>query len=170
MGKGPSAAIPVASIICILKEAEHRRLDIKETLQLINQRMIELFDFHITTSVASATVYDDGRCDLVNCGIHGWYLYSEKETKFIMTRSSPLGMSTKVSMCETTIQLKKDELLFTFTDGYMEGSRSLKKFLKDMNQSRNFVPKIEYINEKLLSVSHYDVIEDDQSLLTIRAS
>lgn len=170
MGKGPSAAIPVASIMSILKECEKRNLDMMSTLQLINNRLIELFDYHITTTVATASVHRDGRVDLVNCGSPGWFLYQSKGTQFIMMRSSPLGISETIQSVHQRIQLEHDQLLFTFTDGYIEGSRSIRRFMRNLDRDRNFLPNIEYINEKLQSISEIEQIEDDQSLITIQSA
>lgn len=170
MGKGPSAAIPVASIISILKECEKKSLTMEETLTTLNSRIVELFDYHITSTAAAATVYKDGSCELFNCGSPGWFVYSKTKTRFILMASNPLGITNELNIEKQKIDLSSDELLFTFTDGYIEGSRGLKRFLQLMDKDRSFIPKIEYIDEKLQEISLAEHNEDDQSLITIHAA
>ena len=84
MGKGPSAAIPVASTVGILKECERQRLSTMDSLKKINDHLIDLYDFNITCTIASATIFGDGNCELINTGSPGWFLHSKEKNRFLL--------------------------------------------------------------------------------------
>ena len=63
--------------------------------------------------------------------------------------------------------MRPNEVLFTFTDGYIEGTRGIRKLEKSLKEERNFIPRADYIEERLDEISIVENNEDDQSLLAI---
>ena len=167
MGKGPSAAIPVAIIVSTLKECEGLNLSSDECIQRINQRIIELFHYYITSSVSLVTIYQDGRCELFNCGSPPWFIYGQDSLTITTSSGAPLGISRELILRKKEITLRPNEVLFTFTDGYIEGTRGIRKLEKSLKEERNFIPRADYIEERLDEISIVENNEDDQSLLAI---
>lgn len=169
MGKGPSAAIPVASIIGILKDCEQQKLSMEESFKLINNRLIKLFGYHITTTAAGVALHYDGRCELYNAGSPGWFLASDEGVEFFMLRSSPLGMTENIQIAKYGFQTPPNSVFFTFTDGYLDGSRELHRFLRILNQKRIGDGSPQTLHERLLEANSPRINDDDQTLLTIKA-
>lgn len=168
VGKGPSAAIPVAVIIGILGECERLNMSMRETLQRLNQRVSELFDGEITCSCTAIVLQRQGHVELFNAGSPGWILKDGVKSRHIPLRSTALGMSGESIFASESIELKDSTLLFTFTDGYMEGGRALRRLLQALEQLPES-PALENLGKVLDEVGKDFRQEDDRSLLMIHA-
>ncbi|MFW7378835.1 MAG: PP2C family protein-serine/threonine phosphatase [Oligoflexus sp.] len=170
MGKGPSAAIPVASIIGTLKDCETQKLTLEDSLKKINQRLIQMFDFHITSTAAAVSLHYDGRCELYNAGSPGWFLSSAEGIDFFMLRSSPLGLTENIQVAKYSFQLPAKSTLFTFTDGYLEGSRELNRFLRLLQKKKIGDGSLISLHERLTEANETRKDDDDQTLLTVHVA
>lgn len=170
MGKGPSAAIPVASIIGILKDCESQKLSLEESLSKINQRLIQLFGYHITSTAAAIALHYDGRCELYNAGSPGWFLASQEGIDFFMLRSNPLGLTESTQIAKYSFQIPANSILFTFTDGYLEGSRELNRFIRLLQRKKIGDGSISALHERLSEANTTRKDDDDQTLLTIHVA
>ncbi len=168
VGKGPSAAIPVAVIIGILGECERLGMSMRETLQRLNQRISELFDGQITCSCAAIILHRQGHVELLNAGSPGWIIKEGAKSRHIPLRSTSLGMAGESVFASQTIELSESTLLFTFTDGYMEGGRALKRLLAAIDELSE-LPPLENLGGLLDRVGKEFRLEDDRSLLMIHA-
>ncbi len=168
MGKGPSAAITVASIISLLKDYETENISLVAALEKINARLIDLYSYHITCTVATATIFKDGTCKLINAGSPGWFLHSPQKTEFSMLRGTPLGLRDEIVMEEKTITMQTSQILFTVTDGYLEGSRSLRKLIRTLEQDKKTKVDLDYLTGILSSIQISENLEDDRSLIFLQ--
>lgn len=168
MGKGPSAAIAIACIISLLKDCEMNKMGLLDTLHKLNARLVELFGYHMTCTLATASIFKDGTCKLINTGSPGWFLHSHEKTEFFMLRSTPLGLGDHITIEEKMIQLESNQTLFSVTDGYLEGSRNLKRLIQALEQNPNSHPDLDYLTGILSSIQISKDAEDDRSLIFIK--
>ena len=171
MGKGPSAAIPVAVIIGVIKGAQLENLSLTDTISRINKRLIDLFGGQITSTMAVAILKNDGNVTFYNAGSPGWYIYGKEiEARFIPLRSNPLGLTSDLVPSKTTIKIEQPLVCFTFTDGYMEGSRAARKLLTKLNKKGLFDDGSQVLHDILMDSGIGHRLEDDRSMLAIKAS
>ena len=168
VGKGPSAAIPVAVIIGILGECEKQKMTVEEAMSRINERLVVLFDKQITTTCAAISIFSDQRVVFYNAGSPGWFLLKSSGTKYIPLRSSSLGLSEDHEVVSSELVVSEEVQAFTFTDGYLEGSRAFKRLLKYL-EAQNEVD-VDVVHEALLTVGEGFRLEDDRSLLAVKLS
>jgi hypothetical protein len=167
VGKGPSAAIPVAVIVGILGECEGLGMSIQESLQRVNRRLLELFDKQISSSVTAIALHRDGHVELFNAGSPGWFLRENGQARYIPLRSSALGVTEENLIAREELRPAPDATLFTFTDGYMEGSRAFKRLIQRVDKMPGMPIVIEGLQDVLDEVGKDFRLEDDRSLLLI---
>lgn len=167
VGKGPSAAIPVAILIGILGECERADMGMEEAFKHLNSRILAFFGKQVTCS-CSAIVMREGslKIDLYNVGSPGWFLRGQTKIRHISLRSSTLGMSEEIYIAKETLELSSNEFLFTFTDGYMEGARAFKRLITKLG-TLDHVPEIKEMQDILEEVGAAFRLEDDKSLLVV---
>ncbi|WP_324959797.1 SpoIIE family protein phosphatase [Oligoflexus sp.] len=167
VGKGPSAAIPVAVIIGILGECQGLGMSIQETLQRLNRRLLELFDKQISSSVTAIALHQDGHVEIHNAGSPGWFLRESGQSRYISLRSSALGVTEDNVISHEELRPAADSILFAFTDGYMEGSRAFKRLIQRLDQMPSEPMTIDVLQSTLDEVGKDFRLEDDRSLLLI---
>ncbi len=167
VGKGPSAAIPVAVIIGILGECEGLGMSIHSSLERVNQRLVELFDKQISSSCTAISLHRDGRVELYNAGSPGWFLRQPAQTRYIPLRSSALGITEQSQISREEIFPDHSSILFSFTDGYMEGSRAFKRLIQKVEQMASESMTLDTLQNVLDEVGKDFRLEDDRSLLLI---
>lgn len=167
VGKGPSAAIPVAILIGILGECEREDMGVEESFQHLNKRILALFGKQVTCS-CSAIVMRKGSSfiDLYNAGSPGWFLRGQDKIRHVSLRSTTLGMGEELYIAKETLEIKAGEFLFTFTDGYMEGARAFKRLITKLG-TIDHVPEIQEMQDMLDDVGSNFRLEDDKSLLVV---
>ena len=167
MGKGPSAAIPVAIIIGVLKECEIGKFETHESIHKINQRMVDLFGNEITSTCAAIVLRKSGIIDMYNAGTPGWVITQDGGSSLHSMRSNPLGIAPECSFIKKSISLSGNAIVFTFTDGYLEGSRAFRKLINKLDQLRAFETDSNTIHDILMSSGEGHRLVDDRSLLAI---
>ena len=167
MGTGPSAAIPMALIVGILKDCEEQRLTLEDSIIRLNQRLFELFDQHVICSLSAVVMHRDGRIDLYNAGGPGWFVTGPRQPEFLVLKSSPIGLNANTELARMSLQLSEHQAIFTFTDGYFKTTKDLKRLIRAMRQIENNTPTVEDIEKLLLSSLQVGQATDDQSLLCI---
>lgn len=167
VGKGPSAAIPVAILIGILGECEKVAMDMEETLHYLNRRIIELFGRQITCSCSAIVMKETMEIELYNAGSPGWFFRSEGKARHISMRSSTLGMSPEAYFAREKLTLTPGSFLFTFTDGYMEGARAFRRLITKLG-TMDEAPQFTKLQMMLDEVGKSFRLEDDKSLLMVK--
>ena len=167
VGKGPSAAIPVAILIGILGECEKVAMDMEETFHYLNRRIIELFGKQVTCSASAIVMKNTMEIELYNAGSPGWFFRGEGKARHISMRSSTLGMSPEAYFAREKITLTPGCFLFTFTDGYMEGARSFRRLITKLG-TMDEAPQFSDLQVMLDEVGKSFRLEDDRSLLMVK--
>jgi serine phosphatase RsbU (regulator of sigma subunit) len=169
VGKGPSAAIPVAVIVGILGECETRHMTAEQTLKRLNERLVELFQQQITTTCTMIIFKGDQSLTLLNAGSPGWFTMDQDSVQYIPLRSSPLGIAADIEIAVHEFSGGDQFALLTFTDGYLEGSRGFRRLQQALKQYQD-VPEswtVERFHEILDTVGEQFRLEDDRSMLAI---
>ncbi len=168
VGKGPSAAIPVAILIGILGECEKDEMPMIETLHYLNKRVLELFGGQITCSCSVIIINEtnSGEVELYNAGSPGWFLKAPDRSRHIAMRSTPLGMDAEAYFAHETLQLPEGAFLLTFTDGYMEGARAYKRLITKLGTLEE-TPAFTELQLILDDIGKTFRLEDDRSLLLV---
>ncbi len=167
VGKGPSAAIPVAVIIGILGECKGLEMSVHDSLVRVNRRLVELFGKQISSSCTAIALLKNGQLELFNAGSPGWFMRQGESTRYIPLRSSALGVAEDVQIVREEIHPEGQAVLFTFTDGYMEGSRAFKRLIQRVDLMPQEPLSIEALQVVLDEVGKDFRLEDDRSLLLI---
>ncbi len=167
VGKGPSAAIPVAILIGILGECEKVDMPMEETMQYLNRRVIELFGKQITCSLSAIVMKASMEIELYNAGSPGWFFRGEGKSRHISMRSSTLGMSPEAYFAREKLILTPGCFLFTFTDGYMEGARAFRRLITKLG-TIDEAPSFTDLQLMLDEIGRSFRLEDDRSLLMVK--
>jgi serine phosphatase RsbU (regulator of sigma subunit) len=168
MGKGPSAALPVAIIIGVLAECRDQNLSTEESLAKINDRLVRLFRNQVS-STAAAIVITGETITVYNAGGPGWILVKSGDLKFEPMRTNPLGISPSVDIKPVTLNRKDMVALFTFTDGYLEGGRAMRRLAKYF-KLYGYPTHVDQIHQALIESGHNARLEDDRTLLLVKSA
>lgn len=167
MGKGPSAAIPVASIITLLHDCKKRELDTETTIHLLNTRMIELFNSQLTSTLSVACLNPDGTGTLYNAGGPGWFIWNQKNCDMHRLRGTPLGLSSRLKLSRARVRLTEGDSLFSFTDGYIESSREIRRLIRSLDTKGQKKLSSDIIHRMLVDAQSSDDHEDDKTFLAV---
>ncbi len=171
VGKGPSAAIPVAVIVGILGECQRRSMSVEESLERVNQRLIELFEQQISSSCTVICLQKNEQITLYNAGSPGWFCADASgKCTYLPLRSHALGLNEQASFAHETLQKQAVNTLFTFTDGYMEGSRAYKRLIQMIERAPSQLANLQQLQEGLDQVGRDFRLEDDRTLLYVRCN
>ena len=171
VGKGPSAALAVAIIINEIKTAEEQRLTMEATIKRINNTLMDHFHGKVTTTLASATVYQNYEINFHNAGSPGWFLQQEGEPlKILSLRSNPLGVNRNIEPIHEYVKLDRKSVFFTFSDGYMEGARASKRLMRTLRNIPFAELDHELIHSKVLEVGEGHRLDDDMTMVSIISS
>lgn len=171
MGKGPSAALPVAVIISTLRECQDRQLTIMETVHVLNKRLVDLFGGAVTSSISAITLRSNLQVDILCGGTPGWFLHEPgKPVQLFPLRGNPLGLRSNIQVEHRMIPLAKDAVVFTFTDGYLEGPRAVKRLARRLNSAEININDAAGLHTLLTSITSDSPWDDDKSLLSVHAA
>ncbi len=170
MGIGPSAAIPVAALIGVLKDCEEQKLGIDESFARLNRRLIEMFDQHVVCSLSAIVMFRDGRIEMYNAGGPGCFVFGGKQADYFVMRSSPIGLNSQIEISRCNLELQDYQTLFTFTDGFLHETKDLKRLVRHLRQEKLDRPPLDQIEHWLHSTLQSPSRPDDQSLLCIQRS
>lgn len=169
MGKGPSAAIPMAVIISTMRDCEKNKLSLEESIIQVNRTLVDLFDAQITTTCAAIALHKSNKVEFYNAGSPGWFSTSKGKCDIHHLRSNPLGLSYTFSPAKKTIQIDTTTTLLTFTDGYIEGARAFRKLMRNLIEKEAYNKDIDFLHETLMKTGEGHRLVDDRSMLIIRA-
>ena len=167
VGKGPSAAIPVAVIIGVLGECQRLDLTMEESIDILNKRIHTQFKKQITSTLAAACVKEDKTITLYNAGSPGWFQFSNQDDKgvFLGLRSNPLGVEFATDSASHDLEVISGTTVFTFTDGYLEGARALKKLIRYLEKQDEY--NVDTIHAALEDIGKDYRLVDDRSMLSV---
>ncbi len=171
VGKGPSAALPVAIIITTLKEAESAGLPMAQTIERVNNRLLDHFGGKVTSTLAAVAMFSDHRLCFYNAGSPGWFVVGlGSDTNYINLRSNPLGISYGSRVASTDLILDTTKLIFTFTDGYMEGARAYRRLVGAIKTHSFNTMTHDLIHDCLIKTGEGFRLEDDMTMVSIKVA
>jgi hypothetical protein len=123
VGKGPGAAIAVATIFASLKRIEKDSLSMETCIATLNLVLFDLFDGYMNTTVMALSLGPDRHVDIWNCGGAGWFSLDGSSESLLPRQTGPIGMSKDVQWDKRSWQAKPNETILAFTDGFADGPR-----------------------------------------------
>ena len=130
IGKGPRAALAVASIAAFIESSKNAGDSMDECITRINTGLFQLFDGQLTTTFSGIVMFEDGHVEVYNCGGVGWTQIKSEGYKYFTMRSSVLGMDTPLRIGHEMINAESGDVLFAFTDGVLEGNKAVSRMIK----------------------------------------
>lgn len=129
-GKGPQAALAVASIAMSIHKNKVRNGDLESCLKIINADLYRNFRGLGTTTVTALTLCPDSSVLLYNAGGLGWHLYRDHKTIRLLSRHGLLGLGDTIEIEPIRERLAAGEALLSFTDGLAPTSTMQQKVVK----------------------------------------
>jgi hypothetical protein len=134
-GKGPRAALAVASIITLVKEGVRTNLDLKETLAEIGSTLWSIYRGTCSSSVTAFHIDSNGYMESFAGESVGWFLARQGQVAHETGRGSPLGISSILKLRFTKMQLNQGDTIIAILDANSRSSREVKRLainLKDL--------------------------------------
>ncbi len=169
VGKGPQAALAVAAISSIINDSKHHNLSISECIERINCQLIDLFRKHITSTISSITMHGDGSVEFHSAASLGWFALHGNKVQHLAMRSMPLGVAKNVPLATVRKTFEPGTILFTFTDGCLEGSRAMKTLfgrLRALPEGAEM--SFDELHRTILELGKEHVLVDDKTVLIVR--
>jgi hypothetical protein len=165
VGKGPSAAIAVAAILCILDEAQAANSPIKDTLAEIDLRLNRLFKGYMTTTLSAITLRTDRTVTCWGCGSPDLIHLSGHQAALIPMPGNALGGGSKHSPCQIELSLKKGDALILHTDGVADGPKDQQDLLNELLLIKDHWNSDASIVSHLAAWRPAPKIKDDKTLI-----
>lgn len=167
MGKGPGAALPMAIIISTLNECELANSLFIDSIFRINKKLIEMFKSKVITTCSSIEINRSGKVTLFNASSPGWFSHKNGTTKGLFLRNKPLGIYANLDPALHEFYMNPGETLFTFSDGYIESSRALKRFFLLLQKNESVQNEGNLIHNLLIDANSRNNHDDDRSMIAI---
>jgi serine phosphatase RsbU (regulator of sigma subunit) len=166
-GKGPQAALTVSAVISALAGCKDDKLTIEDTIRVLNRRLFSLFKGKVLTVMNVTVLKAERQVDCYNFGSVGWVVGQKGSFKLATLKGSQIGLNPEIEINKMTINCEKDDTLFTFTDGIVEGSRGLKKLITGLKENKNLKTGKEFFDFAVETGRKY-VHLDDRALLFVK--
>ena len=169
VGKGPSAAIAVASIISFIKNFS-TSLGTDVLIENLHKHLQQLFGGAINTTLAAVEISKDSSENYViySSGFGSWVHIVEDVPKVLSFRSKTLGQ-TGTCQFDSKVVLSQGTF-FAFTDGILEGSRSMKKLIHTIKGDPKSFTSEASLYDLLVEVGKSNVHDDDKTALFLKTS
>jgi hypothetical protein len=125
VGKGPGAAIAVATIFAFLKSSRREDEELEDCLGNLNQTLLDLFAGHMNTTVMALSISPDQKIESWNCGGAGWFSLINSSVQSHRQQTAPMGRNHEVHWDKRSWQAKPGEIILSFTDGLLDGARGV---------------------------------------------
>jgi hypothetical protein len=167
VGKGPAAALGVTAIMSALDDNDDGLKDPPAGMARIDSTLRRLFRHHINSTAAVVTLGENGRVELYSCGTIGWFLWHEGVFQHLPVRGSLLGSEGELSVGHRSADIPPGGMLFTFTDGVMEGSRAIYA-LKSILSKKSTIDGPAELTKVLLETGQGHAQPDDRTLTIVQ--
>ena len=166
-GKGPQAALTVSAVISALAGCKDDKLTVEDTIRVLNRRLFSLFKGKVLTVMNVTVLKSSRQVDCYNFGSVGWVVGQKGSFNLATLKGSQIGLNPEIEINKMTINCEKDDTLFTFTDGIVEGSRGLKKLITGLKENKNLKTGKEFFDFAVETGRKY-VHLDDRALLFVK--
>jgi|GEM_PF-1719720 len=172
-GKGPQAALAVATIISALARHADANDSVEDTINGLNRHLFKLFAGRVMSTMSVMVIEaspGSGKITLFNCGTPGWITTagrgpSRSKARYLPLVSQQIGTQETVRLGRAQISLEPGEFIATFTDGCIDGSRATKKCLDKLGE---YAPAdAEFIYKVMVDAGKETVQSDDRTALII---
>ena len=170
-GKGPSAAVAVGVIKSEL--ALHREIDtpMGDILESVNKRLYSTFAGYLTSATTAVVLHDSGAIEVYSCGSQGVVEVNTdaNSVSFHSGSSSSLGHSDLCKPYYKSLGIQNNRVIMFFSDGLLEGSRSLARLRKIHTKSpiqRNMDEWYKFVDE----IGAANRLDDDKTMVVIKAA
>lgn len=167
VGKGPQAAVAVSAIISFLSQCEKECLNLGTTIFRLNAQLFGLFRGKINTTLAALTLEDDSHFRLFNCGGQNWVGFTDQGVKIYTLRNNALGYSMDLNPESVLVDSAENFKLFAYTDGVMDGSRSLAKFKRRVSKLDLKSMSVQDLYKLMIETGKGMVHNDDMTIVSI---
>jgi Stage II sporulation protein E (SpoIIE) len=167
-GKGPAAALAVAAIISLLKSMDDRPSDVEDTISTLNKHLFQIFHGHSSTGVCLAEIGQDGVARIVVQGMAGWIHVSQTNVKIANSRGSPLGGNSAIEVTCLEVPMEVGDSLLCFSDGCLEGSREMRKFIQELNKLERKDMNFEKVFDMVNEIGKGSVLLDDKAMIMLK--
>lgn len=166
-GKGPSAAIAMASIMTLTQEFRVRGVGLKEAVEAMSPRIFDLFKGSIVSTWAGVEISADrGMMKFAGGGSPGWFLVSAGEARMFNCRLPMMGLSRDVILYEEQAQsFEMGMKVVSVSDGICGSSRQLRQFHERLKGGGSKV--VGELIADLFEFASALKIADDRSLIVI---
>ena len=177
-GKGVAAALLMSNIQATIRNIVKENIDLKQIVKQINTRIFELTksDKFLTLFVARVC-FKEKRIDYINAGHFPPILCSNGKTVLLRKGCTIIGAFEEIKeIQEGTLDLEKNSLLLSFTDGLTDLQNIKGKYF-DEDRLQDFVKNnhnlsVEEFNNKLMgeitTFSKGNPFPDDIAVLTCK--
>jgi serine phosphatase RsbU (regulator of sigma subunit) len=168
-GKGPSAAIAMASIMTLSHGLTQQKSGLHDSINSMSSAFYDLFHGSIVSTWAGAEIFADGKILFAGGGSPGWILLKHGDVEVLPCRLSMIGLSNeKISIEQNLIQRETGLKILSVSDGVCGSSRQQRKFISQISKSE-LLPNSEII-DVIFKFAEEQNIADDRSLIILEPS
>lgn len=167
-GKGPAAALAVSSIISIVKTMQTTNLAPACSISDFNRHLFKIFAGQASSSLCYAEIDEAGIATVVVCGMLGWIHIKPEKIAILRSINSFLGQREALPFEQVSVQLDVADTLICFSDGCLDGSRSLKKLIKTLDTTKNAPLEFDKLFDLINNLGKGSVLNDDKAMLAVR--
>ena len=168
VGKGPQAALAVASITTTIKAMIRADQGVQTTLQAVDQMLREVFSGHVSSAYSAVSIDTSFVAELFNGGGRGWYAFSNRKVRHFVPRGPLLGPGGEQEFSGLKLALSDDSAVFTLTDGICDGPVDGKRLAKLAGQLLSEGTSLEGLASQLLQLKPAALVHDDQTMLIVK--
>ena len=166
-GKGPQAAIAVATIASAIDRAKRDSIALEGVIKEINATLYSLFDGRVNTTLSAISIAPNGSATIYNSGGVGWFLLRPGLSKHFGGFGNWLGGDSNVVIPKLEWVLAPSDVLVAVTDGICEGNRAIKSLLTKLEKlgEAEAAPSIQDYSDAILAMPLR--LADDRALVLI---
>ena len=164
-GKGPRAALAVASIITLVKEGVRNNLDLKESLAEIGTTLWSVYRGTCSSSVTAFHIDSNGYLESFAGESVGWFLARQGKVVHETGRGSPLGISSILKLRFTKMQLTQGDTIIAILDATSRSSREIKRLAGNLKDLATHAKDPKDICESVLAYIKKNGSTDDTTVL-----
>jgi hypothetical protein len=170
-GKGPSAALAVATIAALVNESRAQGLDAVRCVEKINAGLHELLGAHLVSTLSALVVHRDGRIQYAAAGAVGWIVVGPAGMRALPARGALLGLAPDLALEWRAHTLAPGEALVTFSDGVIDGAKALRRAERALAgdaSKAGVAPAVGTLIDTLKALATREGIADDRTILAVR--
>jgi hypothetical protein len=167
-GKGPAAALAVAAIVSLLRKKDFEPTALDLTVKELNIHLYHLFRGNMGSALCAAQMEDDGKLSIVVHGMAGWIHVSRSGAKLIPARGNSLGTTEHIAVEIKTIQLDPGDFIFCFSDGCLEGTRTISRLIRQLNSNIHMNMSADNLFSIINEIGKDSVHADDKAMIYLK--